>query len=116
MYLPGGKLLYAAGTKVNPLDHMEWEGKLVFIDAKDKEQIAWVKKNHIDMSEIDVDDAKIVLVAGKPLELEKETGKNIYFDQFGELTSKFNISHVPAVVEQEDKHLKVTEVYIGESK
>ena len=62
------------------------------------------------------DDAKIVLVAGKPLELEKETGKNIYFDQFGELTSKFNISHVPAVVEQEDKHLKVTEVYIGESK
>src|SRR3978361_245693 len=35
--LPCGKLLYGAGEAVNPLDHMSWDGKLIFLDARDKE-------------------------------------------------------------------------------
>ena len=120
IYLPSGKLLYAAGTKVNPLDHMSWEGKLVFIDSRDRQQVEWVRESYLQepksKKESEEKSAKIILVAGRPLELERELEKEIYFDQFGELTSKFNIAHVPATVEQEEKYLRITEVYIGEEK
>lgn len=124
--LPCGKLLYARGTRVNPLDYMSWDGKLVFIDDRDASQIAWVKDNYLEgilsnnaaalaenLSELNKehaknasnsDGAKIVLTGGRPLELEREIGSPIYFDQAGELTTKFNISYVPAIVEQEGKY------------
>jgi conjugal transfer pilus assembly protein TraW len=135
--LPCGKLLYKKGASVNPLDHMGWNGKMVFIDGRDKSQINWVLDNYLKNVSAGVedrdarglneqnkdgdvvgiaakaDDNRIVLIAGKPLELERETNSPIYFDQFGELTKKFNITHVPAVVEQDGKYLKVTEINIG---
>ncbi|MCC8416927.1 MAG: conjugal transfer protein TraW [Rickettsia endosymbiont of Gnoriste bilineata] len=136
--LPCGKLLYARGTRVNPLDYMSWDGKLVFIDGRDASQIAWVKDNYLEgilsnnaaalaenLSELNKehaknasnsDGAKIVLTGGRPLELEREIGSPIYFDQAGELTTKFNISYVPAIVEQEGKYLKITEINISNSR
>lgn len=109
--LPCGKLLYTAGETINPLDHMNWDGKLLFIDGRDKEQVGWALENHLKTKEQGAEqNNKIVLIAGKPLELEKELQQPIYFDQAGELTTKFNIAHVPAVVEQDGKYLKVTEI------
>ena len=141
VFLPCGKLLYAGGTTVNPLDHMEWNGRIVFIDGRDSSQIAWVKDNYLKANKGDDaneetavqsptiqnkdntantfasldtnSDTKIILTGGKPLELESEVGHPVYFDQFGELTSRFNIAHVPAIVEQDGKYLKVTEINIG---
>lgn len=136
VFLPCGKLLYPAGTKVNPLDHMEWGGRMVFIDGRDSAQIAWVKDNYLKTEAFDKNeekllqnlsdqnkgntaytaissDTKIILTGGRPLELEREVKKPIYFDQFGELTGRFNIAHVPAIVEQDGKYLKVTEINIG---
>jgi conjugal transfer pilus assembly protein TraW len=136
VFLPCGKLLYAMGTTVNPLDHMEWNGRIVFIDGRDSSQIAWVKDNYLKANKVFDDneeelvqnakyqnkdkdeqaltsDTKIILTGGKPLELESEVGHPVYFDQFGELTSRFNIAHVPAIVEQDGKYLKVTEINIG---
>jgi conjugal transfer pilus assembly protein TraW len=137
VFLPCGKLLYAIGTTVNPLDHMEWNGRIVFIDGRDSSQIAWVKDNYLKANKADdaneetavqsltvqnkdnathsfaSSDNKIILTGGKPLELESEVGHPVYFDQFGELTSRFNIAHVPAIVEQDGKYLKVTEINIG---
>ena len=134
--LPCGKILHKAGIKVNPLDHMSWNGTLVFIDGRDKWQVAWAVKNYIKTVKIEEDeelkkigheqnlvpagslntynkdDNKIVLVAGRPLELQKEIGSVIYFDQFGELTKKFGIAYVPAIVRQDGKFLKVTEINI----
>ncbi|MFU7501964.1 MAG: conjugal transfer protein TraW [Candidatus Tisiphia sp.] len=139
--LPCGKLLYARGTKVNPLDYMSWDGKLIFIDGQDASQIAWVKDNYLEeilsnsravvednLSELNKehvknagnasnsDGTKIVLTGGRLLELEREIGSPIYFDQAGELTTKFNISYVPAIVEQEGKYLKITEINISNSR
>mgnify|MGYP003553158158 FL=1 len=134
VFLPCGKLLYPAGTRVNPLDHMEWGGKIVFIDGRDPSQIAWVKDNYLKTEAFDKNliklpqnlndqntdsaahtvvsssDTRIILTGGRPLELEREVGNPIYFDQFGELTGRFNIAHVPAIVEQDGKYLKVTEI------
>lgn len=40
--LPGGKLIYAAGTRVNPLEQMQLERRLYFINANDREQVTWL--------------------------------------------------------------------------
>ncbi len=40
----------------------------------------------------------------------QELQKPVYFDQFGWLIKKFNIMQVPALVEQQDKRLKITEI------
>ncbi|WP_425362813.1 conjugal transfer protein TraW [Candidatus Tisiphia endosymbiont of Hybos culiciformis] len=117
VYLPCGRLLHPAGTKVNPLDHMSWDDRLTFIDGTDQDQLTWLKRQYIASEkveeEIKTSENKIVLVAGKILELSKEIGRQIYFDQFGALTSKFNIKHVPAIVEQQGKYLQITEVNVN---
>ena len=62
------------------------------------------------------DDDKIILVGGKPLQLAKEIKHQVYFDQFGELSNRFSIAHVPAIVEQEGKQLKITQINIKDEK
>jgi conjugal transfer pilus assembly protein TraW len=129
--LPSGELLYTAGTRVNPLDHLSWTGKMVFIDARDQSQVRWLREHHFKqtlkhedsslnkelqfVTEIkDQDDDKIILVGGKPLQLAKDINYQVYFDQFAELSNRFSIIHVPAIVEQEDKKLKITQINIGD--
>lgn len=109
--LPCGKVLYAAGSRVNPLDHMDLERRLFFIDAKDQEQSEWLEEfikprsendsnNHTDM---------IILVGGSVFKTQEKFGRVVYFDQSGELTTKFGIKASPALVEQEGKMLKIKE-------
>ena len=47
---------------------------------------------------------------GSVLDAEKQMQQPIYFDQAGKLTTRFGITHVPAVVMQEGLYLKITEV------
>jgi len=47
------------------------------------------------------------------LKLEEELKMDVYFDQSGALTSKFGIKASPAVVVQEEKKLKIKEVYLN---
>ena len=42
VFLPDGKRLYKAGTSINPLDHISWNGKMIFIDARDQSQVEWL--------------------------------------------------------------------------
>ena len=113
--LPSGKLLYVAGTRVNPLDHLSWTGKMIFIDARDLSQVRWLREHHLNSKINDTDtgnhdDDKIILVGGKPLQLAKDIDYQVYFDQFGELSNRFSIAHVPATVEQDGKRLKIKEI------
>ena len=95
---------------------MSWNGRLIFIDARDNEQIEWVEKQLQDAKNGDKEEhIKIVLTGGKPFELESRLNRKIYFDQSGELTSKFNIQNVPAIAEQNGKMLKITEIDIDSS-
>ncbi|MFP3011450.1 MAG: conjugal transfer protein TraW [Rickettsia sp.] len=129
--LPDGKILHKTGTKINPLDHMVFDRELIFIDGRSAEQIEWLKqrlegkeqKNEADnnMQEYSTQERKepcnkleirIILVGGKILELQKDIGRTLYFDQAGELTNKFGIEQVPAIVVQDGKRLKITEIKI----
>ena len=97
-----GTLISAAGSRVNPLDFIDVNTPLVFIDGDDEAQVAWALKRFDDK-------AKIILVKGAPLELMTKRQRRFYFDQAGTLTSKFGITRVPAVVVQAGKSMRISE-------
>ena len=79
---------------------------LVFIDGDDEAQDAWALKRFDDK-------AKLILVKGAPLELMTRRQRRFYFDQAGTLTTKFGITHVPAVVVQAGQAMRVSETPVG---
>lgn len=109
--LPCGKVLYKAGTSVNPLDHMDLERRLFFVDGRDQKQIEWLKEHLGKNRENKIED-KVILVAGSVFKLQEELGTKVYFDQAGDLTGKMGITASPAVAEQDGKMVKVVEVYL----
>jgi len=111
--LPDGKVLHKAGTKVNPLDHMSFERRLFFIDAREDMQIDWLKDQLADLANDNGMENRIILFAGSPLKLKEELREDIYFDQSGELSRKFGIKASPALLVQEGNQLKIMEVYLS---
>jgi conjugal transfer pilus assembly protein TraW len=110
--LPCGKILHKAGTTINPLEHMDLNRRLFFIDSREKDQVKWLKtelNNPLPEQREPVED-RIILVGGSPLELEKELGLSIYFDQQGSLTNKFGIKHSPAVAVQDGLKIRINEI------
>ena len=99
-----GRVFQKKGTKLNPLDQMGLKKLLVFIDARDTEQVAWLKRQK-DLFE----HGKVILTGGSPFELMEEWGRPLYFDQGGALTEKLGIWATPAVVRQSGKVLEVLE-------
>lgn len=120
--LPCGKILYKAGTKVNPLEHMDLNRRMFFIDSRDETQVAWLKTqlNRIWPGQENIIEDRVILVGGKPFELQEELKEegiemNIYFDQFGELTKKFGIKHSPASLEQDGLRIRINEISLVEN-
>ena len=120
--LPCGKILHKSGTKVNPLEHMDLSRRLFFIDARVDAQLSWLKErlnNQLTKQEPkeQVED-RVILVGGSVFKLQELLGQEhankVYFDQAGELTSKFGIKASPAIVEQEVLMLKIEEVALKE--
>lgn len=91
------QLMHPAGTKVNPLEFAPLRESLLFIDGDDESQVNFALKGQ----------AKIILVKGSPLKLQRKEKIWIYFDQGGILTSKLGITQVPALVTQEGLQLKI---------
>ena len=116
--LPCGKILHKAGTKVNPLEHMDLSRRLFFIDSRVVAQVTWLKER-LDSKlpkqeqKEQVED-RVILVGGSVFKLQELLGEShadkVYFDQAGELTTKFGIKASPAIVEQEGFSLKIEEV------
>lgn len=99
-----GRLIIAAGTRVNPLDTVGLRQKLIFIDGDDAQQLAWAIKSYKQA------DAKLILVNGAPLDLMRARLRRFYFDQGGTLVKRFGIRAVPAIVEQQGRILHLREV------
>ncbi len=45
---------------------------------------------------------KIILVKGAPLDLQQRFCQEVFFDQFGVITTKLGIKHVPAMAFQKE--------------
>ncbi|MFZ5665736.1 MAG: type-F conjugative transfer system protein TraW [Pseudomonadota bacterium] len=98
-----GRVIIAAGTRVNPLDTVPLRNPLVFLDGDDPAQLAWAARRYSATK------AKLILVRGAPLELMKSRQRRFYFDQGGTLVKHFGIRAVPATVEQQGRVLLITE-------
>lgn len=101
-----GRVLVAAGTRVNPLDTVSLSRPLLFIDARDAAQIDRAQlllgERHGQL--------KLILTGGSYLELMRRLQQPVFFDQQGSLTTKLGIRQVPALVTQDGKRLRIDEL------
>ncbi len=100
--LSGGTVLAAAGTRINPLEHAPLDRDLLFIDGRRDTEVAWALAH--------VAPAKIVLLAGRPLDLARRHGRPFFFDQGGRLAKRFGLAATPVRIEQDGLQLRLTEV------
>jgi conjugal transfer pilus assembly protein TraW len=111
--LPCGKMLYKAGTKVNPLEYEELNRRLLFIDSRAHAQIEWLKEQLAAPRQGETED-RVILVGGSVVKLKEDLGQEhkdkIYFDQKGEITTKFGIKASPALAAQEGLRLRIEEI------
>jgi len=101
-----GRILAHSGEKYNPLHLTPWHNIWIFYDADDKTQVAWVSKEDKKLQGKD----KLILVNGSIAAQMQLFHKRIYFDQYGKLTTKLGIKHVPAEVHQQGEGLEIVEI------
>jgi len=101
-----GSVIVAPGTKLNPLDTVSLSKSLLFIDARDAAQVDRARKL-LDERGAKV---KVILTGGSYLDLMRRWKRPVFFDQQGSLTERLGIRHVPAIVSQEGKRLRIDEI------
>ena len=104
-----GKILYPKGYQFNPLDYMNFTIGLVVIDGADLDQVNWFKQSPYASNH----EMKLLLSGGYAQSLIQELDQAVfYLDK--EVAGRFHLAAVPCVVVQRDKHIQVTEFFIGE--
>ncbi|RZI40135.1 type-F conjugative transfer system protein TraW [Herbaspirillum sp. HC18] len=103
-----GQLLFAAGTRKNPLEVVALSKHLLFFDARDQRQVARAR----ELIAFYRGRAKPILVGGSYLDLMKAWGLRVYYDQQGLLTRRLGITQVPAIVSQEGLRLRIDELVL----
>jgi len=99
-----GKSVINKGETINPFDHHSLSKPIIIIDADDVEQVDWVSQRN--------DEFLLVLINGSPSELKEKLKKEVYFDQLGILSKRFELRQVPAVISQKGKFLQIREIKI----
>ena len=97
-----GTLIAARGARINPLDVQPLTRDLLFIDGARPVEVAWALRRERP--------ARIVLVAGRPLDLMRIHGRRFFFDQGGRLSRRLGLRATPSVVTAEGSALRITEV------
>lgn len=97
-----GHMIVPQGTVLNPLTLCGLKEELLFLDGDQPSHLEWARQQSTP--------AKWILVKGKPLALQHTENHKIYFDQFGLLSRKFELLHIPAKVSQDGMRLKVEEI------
>lgn len=92
------------GAKINPLEHVPFRETLYFIDGDDERQLYWMKQQKPDTVI-----SKIVLVNGNIKTSGEGLDAQVYFDQNGTLSRKFQLTAVPArvTVAADGKRLRI---------
>lgn len=103
-----GRLMFAAGTRANPLDIVALPRRLLFFDARDPHQVAQARRLIIQYD----GHVKPILTGGSYLDLMQAWQLPVYYDQLGLLTKRLGIRQVPALVSQEGKRLRIDELEV----
>ena len=103
---PDGTLIATAGTRVNPLERLPLTRDLIFVDGRREAEIAWALARERKGGR----PAKIVLLAGRPLDLMRRHRRPFFFDTGGRLAARFGIAATPTLIEQDGAMLRLTEI------
>ncbi len=101
-----GRLLYAAGSRHNPLDVVSMHRQLLFFDARDPRQLRRAQA----LMAARPGGIKPVLTGGSYLDLMRQWQQPVYHDQHGLLTRRLGIQQVPALVSQDGRQLRIDEL------
>lgn len=104
-----GKLLFTAGSRVNPLTQWHWTKTLIFFDGDDPNQVEWLEKYNQKIKA----QSLLILVQGSIHQTSLHfPHQKIYFDQGGKLVRRLGITQIPATVSSTSTALQITEVKI----
>jgi hypothetical protein len=92
-------VIFAKGSTFNPADFVPLTGRYIFIDGNDEKQVSYALSRKF---------RKIILTAGDFAELTRKHRHKFYLVN-DDLIEKIRLTHVPAILEQEGRHLRVTE-------
>ena len=106
---PQGELLFAAGTRKNPLEVVSLSRHLLFFDARDPRQVGRARQ----LIALYQGRVKPILVGGSYLDLMQSWRLPVYYDQQGLLTRRLGITQVPALVSQEGLRLRIDELAVS---
>lgn len=101
-----GRVIVAPGTRVNPLDVVSLSRALLFIDARDTAQLDRAQRELGERK----GQIKLILTGGSYLDLMRRWKLAVFYDQQGHLTTQLGIRHVPALVTQDGKRLRIDEL------
>ena len=99
---PDGTLLAAAGTRIDPLKHVELTRDLLFIDGTRRVEVDWALAHQRPST--------IVLLAGHPLVLARAHGRAFFFDQGGRLARRLGLAATPSLVTRDGAQLRIEEI------
>ena len=102
---PDGTLVAAAGTRIDPFVHAPFTRDLLFIDGRREAEIAWA----LERVRAGERPSKIVLLAGRPLELARRHGRPFFFDQGGRIARRLGLAFTPSLVRRDGAHLRIAE-------
>lgn len=103
-----GELLFASGTRANPLDVVSLSRHLLFFDARDARQVRRARELMAHYQ----GKVKPILTGGSYLDLMKSWRMPVYYDQQGLLTRRLGITQVPALVSQDGRRLRIDEMEV----
>ena len=99
---PDGALIAAAGTRIDPFEHVPFTRALLFVDGRREAEVAWALARP--------GPNKIVLLGGRPLDLMRRHRRPFFFDLGGRLAGRFAVRATPTLMTREGAHLRLTEV------
>ena len=99
---PDGALIAAAGTRIDPFEHVPFTRALLFVDGRREAEVAWALARP--------GPNKIVLLGGRPLDLMRRHRRPFFFDLGGRLRRRFAVRVTPTLMTREGAHLRLTEV------
>lgn len=106
---PQGELLFAAGTRKNPLEVVSLSRHLLFFDARDPRQVGRARQ----LIALYQGRVKPILVGGAYLDLMQSWHLPVFYDQQGLLTRRLGITQVPALVSQDGLRLRIDELAVS---
>ena len=106
---PRGELMFAAGTRTNPLEIVSLSRQLLFFDARDARQVEHARK----LLARQPGRIKPILTGGSYLDLMQSWRAPVYYDQHGALTRRLGIRQGPALVSQQGPRLRIDEMEVA---